>query len=534
MISDHPPVTPQGTVERNPSWVAEFPLSVNQERVCLSRELARRLGKQPPPDLIFVCLTLSGHLDVPALKRAFREVVRRHAALRTLTLRAPALSDADWDRALGDFARTGVAPQGLYVQQLASEAEIEFYDHNLCDRQEDQAEALRTIFESEASTPLDEQKPLGLRVNLIRQNQTRHLLLVAMDHRVSDAWSAGLLRREIECLYAHFADGAPAPASPRTSYPEFGAWQNQAFESEYFSRDLAYWEDHWRHFGSARIGARDLPFTRSTPQKQSGNDFATELAILDSSTVASLRAAARRSRVTLYVLFLAAFVTVLRHYTGKTKTALWCHCANRTTRERTEAIGFFVNTHLMGFDLTEDVAFRDLVADVATRQLETLRHQEMPLQHLWRTLNCVPRFGDSGIMLDYYAEPLILDPPATGGSVTFMRGPFYGPTAPRMASIGVYVIDKGRELSIRSDYVAALYPSEAVVNMLEDLKDVALAFVANPDVRISNFPEIAGRYLDRPKIPRTDMSEFILLGSERIPTRGSLPLATLPASTRRT
>ena len=497
-------------------------LSLNQERVLLSQEVARRKGVQVPGDAIHVPLTISGPLDLPALEKTLHDVIRRHNALRNYTVRNATLAQTEWESSFAAFARTGIVPRGLYLQKVVPSAELKFHRHDFRRlKPKPQAEAIRLICQKEAATPLENSTPLGLRVNLVRLDEEKHLLIAAMDHRNSDGWSAKLLRREIEQLYRHYAYGEEVPATPRMSYLEFTAWQNGALASSSFDQDLAYWEEHWREFGSARVGVADLPFARSV-RSGAGDPFQTERLALNRDETASLRDAARRSRATLHMLFLATFITILRHYTGKTKVAVWSHCLNRTAPETTDVIGFFINTHLMGFDLSEDLVYRDLLKSVAARQLETLKHQQMPLPHLWRTLRCIPRFADSGIMLDYLIEdPQVLNSPGASGSVTFTKTTFEGQTPARMASIGVYVTDRGDELSIRSDYVASLYPSEAVKDMLGDVKDVALAFSANPDVRISDFAAIAGRYADRPRMPRTEMSEFIVLGSDRIPTRTS-------------
>src|SRR2546430_11779623 len=56
-----------------------------------------------------------------------------------------------------------------------------------------------TLFRSQRSFDL-ERGPL-LRVNLLRLGEHDHVLVVIMHHIVSDAWSLGVLMREVSVLY---------------------------------------------------------------------------------------------------------------------------------------------------------------------------------------------------------------------------------------------------------------------------------------------------------------------------------------------
>jgi len=122
-------------------------------------------------------------------------------------------------------------------------------------------------------------------------------------------------------------------------------------------------------------------------------------------------------------------------------------------------------------------------------------------------------------MLDYLAEKT--PTPNPSANVTFARTTIEAPTQGRVASIGVYVTDRGGVISIRSDYLAAVYPAKAVRNLLEDVKNVAVILATNPDVPISDCRATAGRYAGQDRPPRTEMDEFVVRGSTRIPSQQS-------------
>src|SRR5262249_40415968 len=103
-------------------------LSLNQERVVLQRELARRAGKEPPTSFIFVVLRLLGALNLTALEQALHEIVHRHGALRTVIVRNTQVSN--WEYSLRNFARTGIIRPGLFVQRIVPETKVEFCSHD--------------------------------------------------------------------------------------------------------------------------------------------------------------------------------------------------------------------------------------------------------------------------------------------------------------------------------------------------------------------------------------------------------------------
>jgi non-ribosomal peptide synthetase component F len=71
----------------------------------------------------------------------------------------------------------------------------------------------------------------------------------------------------------------------------------------------------------------------------------------------SLKIVGRREGVTLYMILLAAFQTLLHRYTGQEDVAVGSPIANRNRVEIESLIGFFVNTLVLRNDLSGDPTF---------------------------------------------------------------------------------------------------------------------------------------------------------------------------------
>lgn len=167
-------------------------------------------------------LDLVGHLDHAALEASFSAVVARHEALRTVF------------RDEGDGAVQRVqpaAPVVIPVIDLSGE---------VLDRESRRARA-QAEAQGVVDRPFDlTQGPL-LRVSLIRLQAQEHLLVVAMHHIVTDAWSKRVLLEEFARTYAALASGAAMPQFKPLpiQYADYAAWQRDWFEGAEKEKQLA-------------------------------------------------------------------------------------------------------------------------------------------------------------------------------------------------------------------------------------------------------------------------------------------------------
>ena len=94
----------------------------------------------------------------------------------------------------------------------------------------------------EARRPFNLASDPLLRVTILRVRHDRHVVLFTMHHIVSDAWSTGVLVRELSELYLAFVSGRSSslPALP-IQYADFAAWQRQWLEGGELQNQLGYW-----------------------------------------------------------------------------------------------------------------------------------------------------------------------------------------------------------------------------------------------------------------------------------------------------
>jgi amino acid adenylation domain-containing protein len=284
---------------------------------------------------------LRGRLEAGALGVAFRQVVQRHEALRT----------------------TFTSIAGEPVQVIHPEpAEPPMAVVDLSGLCEGEVERLARV---EASRPFDLERGPLLRAMLVRLGPERHLLLLTMHHLVSDAWSLGVLIREVSALYRCAEDLPPLPVQ----YADFAVWQRAWLQGEALERPLAWWRERL----AGAPPALELP-----AEGQARGSRQT----LSLPATAGLEALARAEGTTLFVALLAAFQTLLQRWTGQEDMVIGTPFANRRRSEVQGLIGFFVNTLPIRADLTGRPSFRELLRRAREQVLGVHEHQDLPFERI--------------------------------------------------------------------------------------------------------------------------------------------------------
>ncbi len=342
-------------VPRDPA--RPLPLSFAQQRLWFIEQLEPGNPAYNVPSV----LRLRGTLDVRALERALGELVRRHEALRTVFAEH------------GGEAVQRVLPPRPWVLPAADVSALPAGARG--------AEAMRRARE-EALRPFDLARGPLLRTLLVRADAEEWLLLLVLHHAVSDAWSVGVLFRELSALYGAFAAGAPSPlAEPGVQYADYTVWQREWLSGTALDAQLAWWRE--RLEGAPPV--LDLPLDRPRPPRPTGRG-ATAFRLLPPERAGALRALARREGATLYMVLLAGWDALLARWAAQDDVVVGTPIAGRGRREVEGTVGFFVNTLALRADLSDDPAFAALLARVREDTLGAHAHQDLPFERLVEAL----------------------------------------------------------------------------------------------------------------------------------------------------
>jgi amino acid adenylation domain-containing protein len=330
------------------------PLSFAQQRLWFLHQME---PESPFYNLPFA-VRMEGALEVDALRRALAEIVRRHEVLRT-TFRADAA---------GSWQVIHPAPESF---------DLPVADLRALPGEWGRGEVLR-LAADEAEHPFDLRHGLMLRALLVRLGEAEHTLVLNLHHVAGDGWSIDLLFRELSALYAAFCAGEPSPLpEPPLQYADYAEWQRGWMAGGALDEQLAYWRE--RLAGAPAV--LELPTDRPRPAVQSHRGESRAFKVRP-ALAARLRALARETDATLFMVLLAAFDLLVHRLSGRDDVVVGSPIAGRMRGEVEGLIGFFVNTMALRTDLSGDPTFRALVGRVRETTLEAYAHQDLPFERV--------------------------------------------------------------------------------------------------------------------------------------------------------
>jgi FkbH-like protein len=433
-----------------------FPLSFAQQRFWFLHQLHPESFAYNIP----FAATLRGTLDAAALEQTFQEIIRRHKVLNT----------------------SFIVEDGQPLQVIASTIAtplVMLYDLRGRDEREQQAEVSRLITET-TQQPFDMARAPLLRVRLLRLSDERHILVLAVDHVATDAWSAGVLLQELAALYPAFAARRPSPLHELPfQYADFACWQREWLAGAELEAQLAYWR---RELAGAPAGT-ELPTDRP---RASTSDFklATHTLQLPEALSLNLRAFAKQEEATLFILLLAAFNVVLHHYTGQTDVLVATPVSNRNRPELQGLIGCFINYLVLRTRLAPEDSFRELLGRVRETTLNAHAHQDLPFEQVVAAVQSERRAGNNPllqIVLNVYDArlPELSLPGLQVEQLEVKLG--------TGSELDLRMVDTERGLVGAFRYDAALFDAETVEQLAASYVKVLETCVAAPDMKLSQF-----------------------------------------------
>ncbi len=401
---------------------------------------------------------IGGALDLSALGRTLNLLVRRHETLRTVF----------------------PAEQGRPLQVILPALHVELPVRDLSRLAESRRDAMALeLVVAGARRPFDLARGPLLRAEVLKLGEGDHVLLLSMHHIVSDGWSNGIMVAELVAFYEACSAGA-APAVPplAVQYGDYACWQRDWLQGEVLESQLAYWREQLKDAPPSLDLRTDHP--RPALQRFRGRRLAADLA---PELVAAVRALARRSGATLFMLLLATFQVLLRHYTECDRILVGTNSANRNRLEIEGIIGFFVNQLVLLGDLSGSPSFTELLARVRATVLGAFAHQELPFEQLVAELRPDRDASHSPL----YQVLFTLQPPQeerrTPAGLAFRWFPI--PHAAAKFDLVLTMVDRGPTMTASFEYDVDLFAEATVGRMLAHFTRILREVVADPQVALA-------------------------------------------------
>jgi amino acid adenylation domain-containing protein len=434
----------------------ELALSFGQERLWFLHQLEEGSAAYHLPG----ALHLKGILDVSALERSLAEIWGRHEALRT----------------------TFESVDGRPVQRIGAPDTFVLARRDLMGLPpEERVAEARRLTEKEAQRPFDLATGPLFRCTLLTLDEDEHLLLSTAHHVVADAWSIGILVRELGALYRAFVRGEPSPLPPLgVQYPDFAQWQRHWLSGPELERQVSYWRRQLE-----AVPVLNLPTDRPRPAAQTfrgaQHHFLIEPEIAD-----RVRRLARTEKATVFMVLVAAFQAVLQRYSGQDDIALGTPIAGRRLAELEDLVGLFANTLVLRTDLGGDPRFREAVARVREVALDAYDHQDTPFEKLVEVLRPAKNLSQSPLFQVMF---VIQNAPAGALELPGLSlRPFGADPGTSRFDLTLFVTETPQGFFVTAEYNTDLFDPDRVHRLAGHLRSLLAEAVASPDRRLSELP----------------------------------------------
>lgn len=301
-------------------------------------------------------LRLKGEIDYPALKKALNIFVIKSDAMR---LR---ITEAD-----------GEALQ--YVTDYEA-FDVDFFDFS-------KGGGLNDLFawdEGITKTPFNIVENQLFYCAVFKVSEDEGGFYMKMHHLISDAWTMGLMTRQVIDFYAKIKNGQPVDESPNPSFIDHLLSDEEYEKSSRFEKDKAYWNNKFETLSEMTV---------LKPQKTGENSISARRKTLVTPIKLSnkIREFCSANNLSVFTLFMAALSIYINRVTGSGDIVLGTTILNRTGLKEKETSGMFVSVAApVRISIDDTMDFKTFSKCMLKENTDVLRHQKYPYNYLIKDL----------------------------------------------------------------------------------------------------------------------------------------------------
>jgi len=453
------------TITRCAGEGPDYPASFMQEQMWLVSQIEPDKAVYNIPVAVLVPVDT----DIPALERAFSEVMRRHEGLRTV------------------FRVVDGALRQVVLPPYPIRAEVHDLRHRVGD---DFDRDVRQLVTEEGARSMDlEHGPL-VRMTFMRVSDEEYAMVISVHHIVTDGWAYPLLLNELWALYGAYHRGETLELPPTgLRYADYAVWQRSHLTGATLQRHIDFWRDML-----AGAPETELLGDRPRPARPSYRG-AMHHFVIDEAITSALRALCVRESLSMNMVLSAGFAALLGHYTGSRDVVLGTLFGNRGRLELQDVVGCFVNSAAIRADFTDDPGLREASRRTRRLILEADQHQELPFEkvvehlHVQRDPSRNPLF-----QVMYFHHTFVPSHMSADGGGLAMR-PVYHDNRAALVDTGAAKLDlwlatmeDGPRLTGVVEYATDLYDAATVEQLCRHYVTLLARAAAEPERPLSQIP----------------------------------------------
>jgi amino acid adenylation domain-containing protein len=246
---------------------------------------------------------------------------------------------------------------------------------------------------------------------------------------------------------------------------------------DHVERELSYWREQLEGIPAIL----ELPTDRPRPPKQSFR-AARESVVLPRGLKRALEELSERERVSVFVMLLAAYQTLLSRYTRQDDILVGCALPAREETNPQELIEGFASPAVIRTDMSGDPTFRQLLLRVSDATNGAREHQNVPWDRLVeavqpdRDVSRHPVFQVQFSLdeSEFVPEGWGIEDAKTDGGLK--------------VDLHLQISNRPDELAAHFTYSTDLFDAATIVRMAGHYEKLLVGIVENPDQQITRLP----------------------------------------------
>lgn len=256
----------------------------------------------------------------PSLKKdilqdAIRFLVERHEMLRTV------------------FIEKNGEPRQVILKSIAIDLIHHEIEHMA---KKEQQEYIRRTIKQTDHTPFDLENGPLFRIRIFNFDKKKSYLYINLHHIITDEWSVRNLLDELMKVYSAFAKRRN-PELPTISnrYVDYVEWEQEQLKLGRWDTEKSYWMAEL----AAPLPILNLPLDFSKNRQSTNRGTVFEMK-LDNKMKESLKQLCEQENVSMYMLFLAAYIQLLHYLTDQKDIIVGTPVVGRNYQEFEQIQGF--------------------------------------------------------------------------------------------------------------------------------------------------------------------------------------------------
>lgn len=322
--------------------MSHAPLSFSQ----LAHWNVYHLARRPSVRQIAAAIKLHGAVRRAVLEKSISLVIQRHDALRTRI----------------------VLVEGTPIQEIAESTSFTLGIAELTDDESRSQDAISDEIRRFILEPLDVLKEPLLAARLLRIDEHEGVLLIAMEHMISDACSLDIVIRDILSEYARHLGGDANPVPEiAVQFPDYAARQRYAL-GEWLGLHGQYWRD--RLSGFHRL---DIP---GEQRRKDRRGWGTTPIRIDRHLKSRLVHWSRFQKTTPVMAVFTAYAALCLRWCDASRTIIQYQTHGRYDKATENSVGFFASVLYVRAILNTDDSFLNFLARMTEEYCEASLHAD--------------------------------------------------------------------------------------------------------------------------------------------------------------